>query len=106
MQKCKNNQVKDVQAVKAKKGDVVIVPPHYGHTTINPLKKETLKTANWLDEKSQHVYALISKKQGLCYYYTKRGWIKNKKYAKVPQLRFAKSLKKAPKNLDFLHGQN
>lgn len=104
MQKCQNNQVKDVYAVKAKKGDVVIVPPYYGHVTINPSEKETLKTANWLDERSQHVYDVVGKKQGLSYYYTKQGWIKNKKYAKIPKLRFKKPLKKLPKNLDFLHG--
>lgn len=104
MQKYQNNQIKDVYAVKAKKGDVAIIPPHYGHVTINPSEKETLETANWLDEKSGHVYDLINIKQGACYYYTKKGWIKNKKYAKVPKLRFAKPLKKVPKNLDFLHG--
>lgn len=104
MQKYQNNQVKDIYAVKAKKGDVVIIPPHYGHVTINPSEKETLETANWLDERSGHVYDVIAKKQGLCYYYTKRGWIKNKKYARIPKLRFKRPLKKMPRNLDFLHG--
>ena len=104
MQKCQNNQIKDVYTVKAKKGEAVIIPSHYGHVTINPSEKETLKVANWLDEKSGHVYDIISKKQGACYYYIKKGWIKNKKYAKVPKLRFKKPLKKIPKNLDFLHG--
>ena len=104
MQKYQNKQIKDICAVKAKKGEVVIIPPYYGHTTINPSKKQTLKTANWLDERSGHVYDVISKKQGLCYYYTKKGWIKNKKYAKISKLRFKKPLKKIPQNLDFLHG--
>ena len=97
-------QIKDVYAVKAKKGDVVIVPPKYGHITINPSKKKTLEMANWLDERSGHIYDDIAKKQGACYYYTKNGWIKNKKYARVPKLRFEKPLKRMPKNLDFLHG--
>jgi len=104
MQKHENNRIKDVYAVKAKKGDVVIIPPKYGHVTINPSKKETLKTANWLDEKSGHIYDVIDKKQGACYYYTKNGWTKNKKYDKVPKLRFKRPLKKIPKNLDFLCG--
>ena len=104
MQKCQNNQIKDVYAIKAKKGEVVIIPPQYGHIAINPSEKETLKTGNWLDEKSGHIYDIISKKQGACYYYTKKGWIKNKKYDIVPRLRFKRPLKKIPKNLDFLYG--
>lgn len=104
MQKHKNNQIENVYAIKAKKGDVAIIPPYYDHITINPSKKEKLKTANWLDEKSQHIYDVIDKKQGACYYYTKKGWIKNRKYIKVPKLHFKKPLKKMPKNLDFLHG--
>ena len=104
MQKYQNNRLKDIYAIKAKKGEIVIVPPHYGHATINPSEKEILETANWLDEKSQHVYDVIAKKQGFGYYFTKQGWIKNKKYVKVPKLLFKRPLKKIPKNLDFLHG--
>jgi len=104
LQKYQNNQVKDVYAVKAKKGEVVIIPPRYSHVTINPSKKETLKEANWLDEKCRNIYDLFVKKQGACYYYTKQGWTKNKKYDRVPKLRFKRPLKKIPKNLDFLHG--
>lgn len=104
MQQAENNQIKDVYAVKAKKGEAIIVPPHYGHITINPSNKETLKEANWLDEKCQNIYDLFIKKQGACYYYTKEGWIKNKKYVKVPKLLLKRPLEKIPKNLDFLHG--
>ena len=104
MQRFEDNQIKDVYAVKAKKGDVVIIPPYYGHITINPSKKEELKEANWVDETCQNVYDLFIKKQGACYYYTNRGWIKNKNYSRVPKLRFQRPLKKIPENLDFLHG--
>ena len=104
MQRFEDNQIKDVYAVMAKKGDVVIIPPYYGHITINPSKKEELKEANWVDETCQNVYDLFIKKQGACYYYTNRGWIKNKNYSRVPKLRFQRPLKKIPENLDFLHG--
>ena len=40
--------------------------------------------------------------KGAGYFYTKRGWIKNKNYAKIPKLRIEKPLKSKPKNLDFL----
>ncbi|MDP3991079.1 MAG: glucose-6-phosphate isomerase family protein [Candidatus Nealsonbacteria bacterium] len=104
MQKQQKNKIEDVYAVKAKKGEVVVVPPYYGHITINPSKTKTLKEANWVSEKCRNIYDLFVKKDGACYYYTKNGWLKNKKYAKTPKLRFQKSLKEIPENLDFLYG--
>ncbi len=104
MQKYKKGEIKDVYAVKAKKGDVVVIHPGYGHVTINPSKK-TLKMANWISKFCQSRYDLFEKKQGACYYFTKSGWIKNMKYKAVPKLRFEKTLKKMPKNLEFLKGE-
>lgn len=103
LQRYQKNQIKDVYAVKARKGESIIVPPGYGHITINPGPKE-LKEANWCSKKCKNVYDLYEKKQGACYYYTKSGWVKNKNYKKIPKIRFEKSLKKIPGNLDFLRG--
>lgn len=103
MQKVKGKNVLDVYAVKTKKGEAIIVPPHYGHITINPSRK-TLKEANWLSENCQNIYVSYEKMRGACYYYTKSGWVKNKNYSKVPKLRFEKPLKSVPKNLEFLKG--
>ena len=100
IQKYRNNHIEDVFAVKAKKGESVIIPPGYGHITINPSKEE-LKEANWLNEKCKNIYDLFEKKQGACYYYTKKGWFKNKNYKRVPKLRFEKPLKSTP-DLNFL----
>lgn len=102
LQKYRRNKIEDVYAVKAGKGEVVIIPPKYGHITINPSRREELKTANWLSLKSQHVYDIIDKKRGACYYYTDKGWIKNRRYKAVPSIYFKKPLKSAPKSLDFL----
>lgn len=98
----KNKGIEDVYAVRAKKGESIIVPSYYGHITINPLQKKELVEANWLCKKCKNVYNLFEKKQGACYYYLKSGWIKNKNYGSVPKLRLEKPLKKIPKNLDFL----
>jgi glucose-6-phosphate isomerase len=103
MQKEKGEIVKDVYAVKAERGNAVVIPPYYAHITINPSKKD-LKMANWLSEEAKSDYRPIQKMGGACYYYTKIGWIKNKNYKKVPKLRFEKPLKSMPKNLDFLRG--
>ncbi len=93
--------IEDVYAVKAKKGDVVIIPPFYGHVTINPSRKK-LEMANWISKSCQSEYRLFEKLSGACYFYTKNGWIKNEKYKKVPKLKFKKPSKKIPKDLSFL----
>lgn len=103
MQKRKGKEITDVFAIKAKKGDVAIIPSGYGHITINPSKKD-LKMANWMADGVKSDYTPILKMEGACYYYTEKGWIKNKNYKKVPKLRFEKPKKSIPKNLDFLSG--
>jgi len=80
--------IKDVYAVKAKKGDKVIIPPEYdGHVTINPTNQE-LKLANWIAKDFKHDYSVIERMKGASYFYTTDGWIKNKNYKQVPELRF------------------
>jgi len=103
MQKMKRGLVKDVVVVKSGKGGWLIVPPRYYVISINPLKN-ILKLGNWVSEKNKNIYKDLEIKQGGCYYYTKSGWIKNRKYKKVPRLKFKKPLKSKPKNLDFLYG--
>lgn len=100
-QKYKNKKIEDVYAIRAKAGNVVVVPSYYGHVTINPSKTD-LKMANWVSKKCKNSYALFEKLGGACYFYTQKGWIKNKNYKKIPKIRFEKPLKKVPKNLDFL----
>lgn len=101
-QKCQGKNVKDVYAIFAKKGESVIAPGDYAHFTINP-DKERLEFTNWINEKNLNTYDFVAKMEGACYFYAKNGqWIKNKNYEKIPELRFEKPLKSAPKNLDFL----
>lgn len=104
VQKYRRKKLQDVYAVKAGKGEAVLIPPQYGHITINPSKTQTLKEANWLHEKCRNAYGLFVEKRGGSYYYTTRGWTKNKRYGKVPRLRFKKPLKQTPKDLSFLYG--
>ncbi len=100
-QKCKNKMVLDVYAIRAKKNESVLIPAGYGHITINPSKK-ILKEADWAVENCKNDYSFIEKMAGMCYYYTKSGWIKNENYKSVPKLKFKKPLKKIPKDLSFL----
>ena len=103
MQKGKGFQIEDIYAVRAKKNDVIVVPQNYCHITINTGKGK-LKTANWLEPKAKSEFKSIEKKGGLGYFFTTKGWIKNRNYRKVPKLRFEKPLKTLPKDLSFLKG--
>lgn len=106
MQKIKDNkpdEIEDVYAVKAEKGDVVIIPPYYGHITINPSGEKDLKMANWVSKDCMSDYSLYEKLQGACYFYTKHGWIKNENYISVPEIRFEDPVKSLPEDLEFLN---
>jgi len=113
MQKTQNEVVEDVYAVKAKKGESVIIPPFYGHVTINPSDKD-LKTGDWTSINCKSDYSLFEKLKGACYYYVRgpasaKGfgegtWIKNENYKEVPPIRFERPLQVLPDNLDFLKG--
>lgn len=102
MQKTNGEFVEDVYAVKATKGESIVIPSYYGHITINPSPTEDLKTGDWTSENCKSDYSLFEKLQGACYYYTRSGWIKNEHYKNVPPLRFEEPLKSIPANLDFL----
>jgi glucose-6-phosphate isomerase len=102
MQKAENGTVEDVFAVKSAIGDWIIVPPNYEIITINSSNEKTLKIGNWVSEKTKNIYKDIEKFGGACYFYTVDGWIKNKKYKNIPELRFEKPLKNMPEDMDFL----
>mgnify|MGYP001558990523 CR=1 FL=1 len=111
MQKGDENKIEDACAIKAKKGESIIIPAGYGHVTINPSNEE-LKTANWVKKEDKGDFSLFEKMHGACYYYVKRPasakgsgegtWIKNENYKSAPELRFEEPLKSIPQNLDFL----
>jgi glucose-6-phosphate isomerase, archaeal len=97
-QKRINKKIEDVFAVKAEKGQVILIPAGYGHITINPSKK-ILETGNWQKKECRSDYKPFDKMNGACYYYTNKGWVKNKLYKDIPVLRFVKPLNSLPKNL-------
>lgn len=102
MQKTSGENVEDVYVVEANEGESIIIPPYYGHVTINPSETQNLKTGDWTSENCKSDYSLFEKLHGACYYYTKEGWIKNPNYINIPELRFEKPLESLPENLDFL----
>ena len=78
----------DVVLVVATAGDVVVVPPGYGHVTINPTTDRVLHMANIVSARFTIAYSHYVEKKGAAYYEMADGsWEKNRAYRKVPPLR-------------------
>jgi len=118
LQKLTGGSVVDVVLVRASAGDIVIIPPDYGHVTINTSNKE-LKMANWVSREFSSVYEPYLELHGAAYYLTEDEFIANPGYRDVPEVREAKprsfsevglvkgreiyGLVKDPGKLDFLN---
>jgi glucose-6-phosphate isomerase len=90
LQRAKNEEsVDEVILVKAKRGDKVIVPPNYGHVTINT-SEHTLKMANWVCRSFDSVYEPYAKLHGGAYYELINGkLLHNRAYQNVPGIKVA-----------------
>ncbi|MFA4934377.1 MAG: glucose-6-phosphate isomerase family protein [Candidatus Methanoperedens sp.] len=86
MQKPEDDKIKDVILVKAGEGDKVIIPPGYGHLTINASNR-VLKMANWVARDFESAYTPIKEKGGGAYFILENGIVKNPQYSKVPEIR-------------------
>jgi glucose-6-phosphate isomerase len=89
LQKPAGEGIDDVILIKAGIGDKVIIPPGYGHLTINASNK-TLKMANWVARDFESIYKPIEKKCGGAYFILDKGMVKNPRYEHVPEIRFLK----------------
>jgi glucose-6-phosphate isomerase len=86
LQKPDGEGIEDVILIKASEGDKVIIPPGYGHLTINASNK-VLKMANWVADNFEAIYQPIKEKRGGAYFLLETGYVANKKYDHVPEIR-------------------
>ncbi|CAG0973892.1 glucose-6-phosphate isomerase, archaeal [Methanosarcinales archaeon] len=86
LQKPDNEGINDVILVKADAGDKVIIPPGYGHLTINTSNK-VLKMANWVARDFESIYQPIKEKGGGAYFILDKGMVKNPRYEHVPEIK-------------------
>jgi glucose-6-phosphate isomerase len=85
--------VEDVIILEAHPGDKAIMPPNYGHVTINALEAPMVMS-NWVSSEFSSVYGKVEEAVGFAYYYLhgdgQPRWVKNPKYTKpLPPLRRA-----------------
>ncbi len=80
LQKPNSNGTVEVIIVDANKGDVVLIPPGYGHITINA-GDDTLVMSNLVYDKFSSVYGDFKENRGGAYYYLKsHTWEHNTNY--------------------------
>jgi glucose-6-phosphate isomerase len=78
----------DVVCIAAEAGDIVIIPPGYGHVSINPSPDSTLSMANIVSTAFESQYGEYEILHGAAYYEMTSGdLIKNPHYPDVPPLR-------------------
>lgn len=87
----------DIVAIEAGSGDVVLIPPGYGHVTINPGSEELLMS-NIVSDAFSSIYGHYEDKGGGAYYeFEGKVWKANPSYGDIGEIRIAK-----PKKLDEL----
>jgi len=73
--------------VKATKGDIVLIPPGYGHVTINPSKDETLIMANLVSTAFESEYTFYETMHGAAYYeLIDHTLVRNPHYPDIPRV--------------------
>ena len=77
----------DIVVITAKTGEFVLIPPGYGHVTINPGKEE-LVMANLVSAGFMSEYTFYEQMQGGAYYLMEEGgWVQNPRYPAIPAMR-------------------
>ncbi len=117
-----SGKVDDFAVADFEAGDILLIPPFYGHVTVNP-GPEPLVMANWIARSFESVYDPIRRRKGMAYYDVKyKGqsiFMPNDMYESHPKPRLVKSGEipelgfrrgrsiyeawRSGKNLDFLH---
>jgi len=110
LQRPQGKKIIDVLLLEAKKGDKIVIPPNYGHITMNP-SQELLVMANIVSSQFQSLYEPIKEKGGGAYFeLLGHEYVKNRNYRDLPEIRFHKAAESAyfpqDKNLYSLFQQN
>ncbi|MFA7244415.1 MAG: glucose-6-phosphate isomerase family protein [Patescibacteria group bacterium] len=97
VQNLENGIVTDVIICQVEEGNSIVIPPGYGHATINAGNR-TLVMANWVCNGFDSDYSEFENKQGAAYYildkFGEKKIVKNPRYGELLPV---KNLKSAPK---------
>jgi glucose-6-phosphate isomerase len=83
-----SRRLDDVVMISAHAGDIVVIPPEYGHISINPSADKTLAMANIVSTAFESEYGEYETLHGAAYYAMSNGNLKkNPYYPKIPEVR-------------------
>jgi glucose-6-phosphate isomerase len=83
-----SQELDDIVMIRAASGYVVIIPPGYGHVTINPSRDEALAMANIVSTAFLSEYGEYESHHGAAYFELSSGTlVKNPRYPPVPAVR-------------------
>ena len=87
-----SRDLRDIVMISAGAGEVVIIPPGYGHVSINPSPDETLAMANIVSTTFESEYGEYESHHGAAYFDLCTGELrKNPRYPAVPPVRFVRA---------------
>ncbi len=78
LQREKENVV-EVLIIQAKEGDKIVIPPDFGHVTVN-IGQENLVMSNWVSTRFTSLYGPFKERRGAAIYITEKGIIINRNY--------------------------
>jgi glucose-6-phosphate isomerase len=91
-----NHDFSDIVMIAASAGEIVVIPPGYGHVTINPSKNSALQMANIVSTRFESDYRGYELLHGAAYFeMVEEGFVKNPAYTASSPIRFATVLQKA-----------
>ena len=91
-----NRDFSDIVMIAAAAGEIVVIPPGYGHVTINPSKNTALQMANIVSTRFESDYRGYESLHGAAYFEkVKEGFVKNPAYTAPSSLRFVTVSQKA-----------
>ena len=83
-----NRECSDVVMIAASAGDIVVIPPGYGHVTINPAGDAVLQMANIVSSRFSSEYQGYEALNGAAYFEkVHEGFVQNPAYKKTSPLR-------------------
>lgn len=89
-------KVEDFIVVHARAGQKVVMPPNYGHVTLNPNPDSPMVMSNWVSDWFRSTYEAVVQARGFAYYCVNerggRSWIPNTTYRQpLPAIRQART---------------
>ena len=98
LQKRNRDDTYDCLHVEAKEGDIVLIPPNYGHVSVNRSTTSQLILSNIVSSSFDSVYGEFRENRGAAFYYTKFGPVQNM------HCMVRKSEKAAPRQILKMYG--